>query len=105
MIAVTTLSDGGQDPQAIAQVLHDFFAGARTSLDLALYDFHLDPGLEELVVDTIQDAARRGVTVRIVYNADFRGPIPVPPPPKLAPEDIDAHRDEWLRTWSDLVSQ
>ncbi|GAA1954171.1 thiamine ABC transporter substrate-binding protein [Nocardioides panacihumi] len=23
----------------------------------------------------------------------------------VAPEEIDAHRDEWLRTWSDLVSQ
>jgi thiamine transport system substrate-binding protein len=26
-------------------------------------------------------------------------------PWKVAPEDIDAHRDEWLRTWSDLVSR
>jgi thiamine transport system substrate-binding protein len=23
----------------------------------------------------------------------------------VSPQDIDAHRDEWLRTWSDLVSQ
>lgn len=23
----------------------------------------------------------------------------------VAPEDVDAHRDEWLRSWSDLVSQ
>ena len=85
---VTTLTDGGQEPVTVAQALHDFLAAAATSLDIALYDFALGPGLEELVVDTIQDAARRGVAVRIVYNADFRGPIPVPPPPKLAPEDI-----------------
>jgi phosphatidylserine/phosphatidylglycerophosphate/cardiolipin synthase-like enzyme len=88
MMTVTTLTDGGQEPVEIARALHDFLAAARTSLDLALYDFKLDPGLEELVVDTIEDAGRRGVAVRIVYNADFRAPIPVPPPPECAPEDI-----------------
>jgi phosphatidylserine/phosphatidylglycerophosphate/cardiolipin synthase-like enzyme len=29
------------------------------------------------------------VSVRLEYNADFRAPIPVPPPPKAAPEDIE----------------
>jgi phosphatidylserine/phosphatidylglycerophosphate/cardiolipin synthase-like enzyme len=85
---VTTLTDGGQDPLTIARALHDFLAAAETSLDIALYDFKLDPGLEELVVDTIQDAGRRGIAVRVAYNADFRAPIPVPPPPKSAPEDV-----------------
>jgi phosphatidylserine/phosphatidylglycerophosphate/cardiolipin synthase-like enzyme len=88
MMTVTTLTDGGQEPATIAQALHDFLAAAKTSLDFALYDFHLDPGLEELVVDTIVDAGKRGVAVRIAYNADFRAPIPVPPPPEAAPEDI-----------------
>ncbi len=57
MMTVTTLTDGGQQPGTIAQALHDFLAAAKTSLDMALYDFHLAPGLEELVVDTIMDAA------------------------------------------------
>lgn len=91
-MTVTTLTDGGQDPVEIASALRDFIAAAHVSLDLALYDFHLDPGLEELVVDTIEAAAARGVAVRIVYNADFRAPIPVPPPPKTAPEDIERMR-------------
>jgi phosphatidylserine/phosphatidylglycerophosphate/cardiolipin synthase-like enzyme len=89
MIAVTTLTDGGQQPVEIAQALHDFLAAAQTSLDLALYDFKLEPGTEELVVDTIEEAARRGVAVRIAYNADYRAPIPVPPPPEATPEDIE----------------
>jgi phosphatidylserine/phosphatidylglycerophosphate/cardiolipin synthase-like enzyme len=88
MMTVTTLTDGGQEPTTIADTLRDFLAAAKTSLDLALYDFKLGPGLEELVVDTIADAGRRGVAVRIAYNTDFRAPIPVPPPPKLTPEDI-----------------
>jgi phosphatidylserine/phosphatidylglycerophosphate/cardiolipin synthase-like enzyme len=86
---VITLTDGGQQPITIAQALHDFLAAAKTSLDIALYDFALDPGLEELVADTIEEAGRRGVAVRLAYNADFRAPIPVPPPPKLAPEDVE----------------
>ncbi len=89
MMTVTTLTDGGQEPAQIGHALHDFLAAAQTSLDLALYDFKLGPGLEELVVDTIEEAGRRGVAVRVAYNADFRAPIPVPPPPECTPEDIE----------------
>jgi len=89
MMMVTTLTDGGQQPVEIARALHDFLADAHTSLDLALYDFKLQPGTEELVVDTIEEVARRGVAVRIAYNADYRAPIPVPPPPESTPEDIE----------------
>ena len=88
MMTVTTLTDGGQQPVTVAQALHDFLAASKTSLDLALYDFKLGPGLEELVVDAIDEAGKRGVAVRLMYNADFRAPIPVPPPPQTAPEDI-----------------
>jgi phosphatidylserine/phosphatidylglycerophosphate/cardiolipin synthase-like enzyme len=89
MMTITTLTDGGQQPITIAQALQDFLAAAATSLDLALYDFALGPGLEELVVNTIEEAGRRGVAVRLAYNADFHAPIPVPPPPKLVPEDVE----------------
>jgi phosphatidylserine/phosphatidylglycerophosphate/cardiolipin synthase-like enzyme len=88
MMTVTTLTDGGQEPVTVAQALHDFLAAATTSLDLALYDFKLGPGLEELIVDVIDEAQTRGVAVRLMYNADFRAPIPVPPPPQTAPEDV-----------------
>jgi len=88
MMTVTTLTDGGQEPVTVAQPLHDFLAAATTSLDLALYDFKLGPGLEELVVDVIDEAGERGIAVRLMYNADYRAPIPVPPPPQTAPEDI-----------------
>ena len=42
-----------------------------------------------VVTDAIEGAAKRGVDVRLVFNVDFRGPIPVPPPPKARPEDIE----------------
>jgi len=90
MMTVTTLTEGGQEPVTVAQALHEFLAAAKTSLDMALYDFKLGPGLEELVVGAIEGAGKRGVAVRLVYNADFRAPIPVPPPPECAPEDVAA---------------
>jgi phosphatidylserine/phosphatidylglycerophosphate/cardiolipin synthase-like enzyme len=89
MMTVTTLTEGGQEPVIVARKVHDFLAAATTSLDIALYDFALGPGLEELVVNTIEEVGRRGVAVRVAYNADFRAPIPVPPPPRLAPEDVE----------------
>jgi phosphatidylserine/phosphatidylglycerophosphate/cardiolipin synthase-like enzyme len=89
---VTTLTDGGQQPAAIAQALHDFLAAARSTLDIAVYDLNLGAGTQELVVGAIEDAGRRGVAVRLAYNADFRAPIPVPPPPQCTPEDVAALR-------------
>ena len=68
---VTTLTDGGQQPLAIAQELASFLSAAHTSLDLALYDVNLGPETERLVIDAIDSAGRRGVAVRLAYNADF----------------------------------
>ncbi len=86
---VTTLTDGGQQPLTIAEALHDFLTAAQRTLDIAIYDLKLGPETETLVVDAIEDAGKRGVAVRLAYNADFRAPIPVPPPPKCTPEDVE----------------
>jgi phosphatidylserine/phosphatidylglycerophosphate/cardiolipin synthase-like enzyme len=90
MIATRTLTDGGQQPIEIARLVADFLGQAQTSLDIALYDLNLGPETETVVIGAIEDAAKRGVAVRLVYNADFRAPIPVPAPPKAKPEDIEA---------------
>jgi phosphatidylserine/phosphatidylglycerophosphate/cardiolipin synthase-like enzyme len=90
MIATRTLADGGQQPMEIARLVADFLGQAQTSLDIALYDLNLGPETETVVIGAIEDAAKRGVAVRLVYNADFRAPFPVPAPPKAKPEDIEA---------------
>jgi phosphatidylserine/phosphatidylglycerophosphate/cardiolipin synthase-like enzyme len=81
--------DGGQQPAAIAQMLADFLAQAKQSLDIAIYDFDLGPDIEMVVTNAIEEPAKRGVAVRLAYNVDFRGPIPVPPPPSTRPEDVE----------------
>lgn len=73
----------------VAREAAAFLAGAERSLDLALYDLDLGPQTEEMVVGAIEGASRRGVAVRIAFNVDHRGPIPVPPPPKCRPEDVE----------------
>jgi phosphatidylserine/phosphatidylglycerophosphate/cardiolipin synthase-like enzyme len=90
MIATRTLTDGGQQPIEIAGLIADFLGRAQKSLDIALYDLNLGPETETIVIGAIENAAKRGVAVRLVYNADFRAPIPVPAPPKAKPEDIAA---------------
>ncbi len=89
MISARTLSDGGQKPVEIATVVADFLDRAERSLDLALYDLDLGSDTEGVVIDALESAARRGVAVRLAYNVDHRGPIPVPPPPTCKPEDVE----------------
>ena len=89
-LAVTTLSDGGQTALSVAQEIGEFLAGASRRLDLALYDLRVEGQEEEPIVRALLDAHARGVRVRIAYNVDHPGPIPVPPPPQCVPDAIEA---------------
>src|SRR5262245_32239147 len=82
MLEIETLTDGGQQPLEVARRVAEFIDGAKESLDVAQYDFHLVPETAAVVAGAIQGAAKRGVAVRFLYNVDHRNPIPVPPPPE-----------------------
>ncbi len=87
-IAIRTLTDGGQEPAAVAAELAEFIDRARESLDLALYDVKLVPGTAAPVTEALEAARRRRVELRLAYNLDFDKPIPVPPPPRV---EIEPH--------------
>ncbi len=89
-IELTTLTDGGQSPSSIAREAARFVGGAVESLDLALYDVRLETDAGALVLAALLAAQQRGVAVRLIYNVDHPGPIPVPPPPETAPVAIEA---------------
>ena len=89
-IELRTLTDGGQTPAEIAREVATFIGAARTSLDLALYDVRFETDAGALVLATLLAAQQRGVAIRLVYNVDHPGPIPVPPPPETKPEAIEA---------------
>jgi phosphatidylserine/phosphatidylglycerophosphate/cardiolipin synthase-like enzyme len=82
--------DGGQTAVAVANQVAEFLGAARQSLELALYDIRLHDEAAEIVKRALLGAQDRGVAVRLVYNVDHPGPIPVPPPPKTAPELLEA---------------
>jgi phosphatidylserine/phosphatidylglycerophosphate/cardiolipin synthase-like enzyme len=42
------------------------------------------------VLAALLDAHQRGVRIRLLYNVDHPGPIPVPPPPETKPVAIEA---------------
>ncbi|HET7857170.1 MAG TPA: phosphatidylserine/phosphatidylglycerophosphate/cardiolipin synthase family protein [Gaiellaceae bacterium] len=95
-IDLRTLRDGGQSASDVAGWIADFLEPARSTLDFAHYDFHLQPGTASIVGGAIRAAAARDVAVRFVYNVDHRNPIPVPPPPEpdvklIASLGIPAH--------------
>src|SRR5215813_4502896 len=54
-----------------AEILAEFIGGAKHRLDIAIYDFRLAEGkVHDTVVNAINDAAKRGVAVRIGYDKD-----------------------------------
>jgi phosphatidylserine/phosphatidylglycerophosphate/cardiolipin synthase-like enzyme len=46
--------------------------------------------LESIIRDALTAAAARGVAVRLAYNLDHPGGVPVPPPPETDPEFVDS---------------
>jgi phosphatidylserine/phosphatidylglycerophosphate/cardiolipin synthase-like enzyme len=89
-VELTTLTDGGQKPSAIAREVATFIGAARHSLDMALYDVRFETDAGALVLAALISAQQRGVAIRLVYNVSHPGPIPVPPPPETAPEAIES---------------
>lgn len=82
MLEVRTFTDGGQTKLGVAREIASFLADARSSLELAHYDFNLGEATAAIVAGELRAAVTRGVAVRVIYNVDHRNPIPVPPPPE-----------------------
>jgi phosphatidylserine/phosphatidylglycerophosphate/cardiolipin synthase-like enzyme len=90
MIELTELRDGGQDPASIAAKIASFLSAAEHSLELALYDVHLDSEHAAPIHAALDEVLARKVRVRLVYNVEFGKAIPVPRPPVTRPELVEA---------------
>ncbi len=92
LIHVTTLAEGEQRAEAIAERLVAWLGAARESLDLALYDVRLPGPVGDAVAGAIRGAHDRGVGVRIMFNQDEpeEEPRPFePPPPRTEPDLLE----------------
>jgi phosphatidylserine/phosphatidylglycerophosphate/cardiolipin synthase-like enzyme len=58
----------------VAGWLAGFIAGARSSLDIALYDCRLDDATVAAIAEALRDRLHAGVRVRLVYDAGERKP-------------------------------
>jgi len=90
MIELTELRDGGQDPASIAAKIASFLSAAERSLELALYDVHLESEHAAPIHAALAEVLARKVPVRLVYNVEFGKEIAVPRPPVLRPELVEA---------------
>ena len=91
-VELTTLTDGGQPATRVAAEIGAFLTAARETLDLALYDVRLETEAGALVLASLLAAHQRGVRVRLIYNVDHPGPIPVPPPDTSTPDGTVTER-------------
>jgi phosphatidylserine/phosphatidylglycerophosphate/cardiolipin synthase-like enzyme len=90
MIDITELRDGGQDAISIATKIASFLSSTTRTLELALYDVHLDGEHAAPIHAALADVLARKVKVRLVYNVDYGRDITVPRPPVLKPELVEA---------------
>lgn len=90
MIDITELRDGGQDAASIAAKIASFLSPATRSLELALYDVHLESEHAAPIHAALAEVLARKVQVRLVYNVEFGKEIAVPRPPVLRPELVEA---------------
>ncbi|HZD86591.1 MAG TPA: phosphatidylserine/phosphatidylglycerophosphate/cardiolipin synthase family protein [Gaiellaceae bacterium] len=89
-VHVRTLIDGGRPAEETARALAEFLSAAERTLEIAIYDLHLPPPLQDIVHGALAETAGRGVAVRLAYNVDHGKKAPVPPPPQGRPEVVEA---------------
>jgi phosphatidylserine/phosphatidylglycerophosphate/cardiolipin synthase-like enzyme len=80
-LKVLFLEDGSQSAESVASWLADIVRSARVSLDLAIYDFHLEGEAAEILVGALREREAAGVRLRIAYNQPS-----APPPPDVVAE-------------------
>ena len=90
MLEARTLTDGGQTPVEVAHEIAAFLGAATSSLEIALYDLKLGRESGGVILPLLAEQARKGVSVRLVFNKEHPGGAPVPPPPQGDWYRIDA---------------
>jgi phosphatidylserine/phosphatidylglycerophosphate/cardiolipin synthase-like enzyme len=79
-IGLTFLEDGAQPAEEVAQALSAFLGGARTSLEIAIYDCALEGAPADIIGEALRQRSAAGVAVRIAYYAGPHQNPTVPPP-------------------------
>src|SRR5688500_17227957 len=73
-LAVQFIAEGWQSADDVAHLIAGFIAKAEQTLDIAIYDCHLDEDAAGPIRSALHDRVRAGVRVRLVYDRSFRKP-------------------------------
>jgi phosphatidylserine/phosphatidylglycerophosphate/cardiolipin synthase-like enzyme len=118
-IEVAFLQQQGRDPftptpertaqiKDVASWISGFISEAKSTLDIAIYDFRLHDEAAGIVEDALRSQARKGVRVRIVYDhaADSvpsSSVIPTAAPVHLEADQKPPGTDSFVRSFSDVA--
>jgi len=97
-IEISFLTQVGPDPftptperlaqiEAVATRIADFIGGAKSTLDIAIYDLRLKDAPAKIIGDALRAAKARGVIIRIAYDAATAGGSGQAPNHQPNPED------------------
>ncbi len=116
-IEVTFLQQQGRDPfvappertaqiKDVANKIAGFIGGAKSTIDIAIYDFRLHDEAAAIVADGLRSAARNGVRTRIAYdNATTLGAdvIPAAAPSQLEFDQKPMGAESFVRSFADVA--
>jgi phosphatidylserine/phosphatidylglycerophosphate/cardiolipin synthase-like enzyme len=116
-IEVMFLQQTGRDPftatpERTAQVsevaarIARFIGEARTTLDIAIYDFRLRDDAAKIIADALRVQARKGVVIRIAYDhaTDPGGDgVPATSPGHLEADQKPPGTDSFVRSFADVA--
>jgi phosphatidylserine/phosphatidylglycerophosphate/cardiolipin synthase-like enzyme len=92
---------------AVASRIANFIAGARSTLDIAIYDFRLHAGPASVIVDAVTDRVKAGITVRIAYDAATNSdpsPSPAEAPALLEADKKPPGTESFISSFRDLAA-
>lgn len=116
-IEVLFLQQSGRDPYTatpertaqmgeVASRIANFIGEARTTLDIAIYDFRLHDEAAKIIVDALRTRARAGIVIRIAYDhaADpGEDAISAASPAHLEADKKNPGTDSFVRSFADVA--
>ena len=116
-IEVTFLQQQGHDPfiappERIAQIrdvanrIAGFISEAKSTIDIAIYDFRLHDEAATIVADGLRSQARKGVRTRIAYDSATNpdaDAIPTAAPSQIESDQRPIGTDTFVRSFADVA--
>ena len=116
-IEVTFLQQKGRDPfiappertaqiRDVANRIAGFISEAKSTIDIAIYDFRLHDEAATIVADGLRSQARKGVRIRIAYdNATNPGAdvIPTDAPSQIESDQRPIGAESFVRSFADVA--